>query len=248
MEYVHTPATAAAEKERGRKVAEVAKDQQPEMPVRIERLELVDSRLALSGPANDRRFRVFVDHADFVVTNLSSGFRNGPARAKLAGRFMGSGTASGSAVFRDNRKEPDFEIKVAIEQASLPSINDLLRAYGKLDVAEGTFSVYSEMKVRNGRIEGYVKPLFKGVKVYDPEQDKKKPVLKKIYEKIAGGLSHILENHPRDQVATVADLSGTIEDPNTSTWEIIVRLVSNAFIKAILPGFDREYEAIRKNR
>lgn len=248
MDYVHTSTTAAAEKERGRKVAEAAKDQQPAVPVRIERLELVDSRLGLSGVANDRRFRVFVDNADFLVTNLSSGFRNGPAQAKLNGRFMGSGAAHGSAVFRDNRKGPDFEIRVAVEQASLPSINDLLRAYGKLDVAEGTFSVYSEMKVRNGRIEGYVKPLFKDVKVYDPEQDKEKPVLKKIYEKIAGGLSHLLENHPRDQVATVADLSGSIEDPNTSTWEIIVRLVSNAFVKAILPGFDREYEAIRKGR
>lgn len=248
LEYVHSPATAAAEKERGRKVSEVAKDQQPEIPVRIEHFELVDSRLALSGPANDRRFRVFVDNADFEMTNLSSGFREGPARMKLNGRFMGSGTANGTAVFRDNRKGPDFEIKVAIEKAKLASINDLLRAYGKLDVTEGNFSVYSEMKVRNGRIEGYVKPLFKDVKVYDPEQDKKKPVLKKIYEKVAGGLAHLLENHPRDQVATVADLSGTIEDPDTSAWEIIVRLVSNAFVKAILPGFDREYEAIRKGR
>lgn len=248
MDYVHTPATAAAEKERGRKVAEAAKDQQPAVPVRIERLELVDSRLGLVGRANDRRFRVFVDDADFVVTNLSSGFREGPAQAKLTGRFMGSGAANGTAVFRDNRKGPDFEIQVVIEQASLPSINDLLRAYGKLDVAEGTFSVYSEMKVRNGRVEGYVKPLFKDVKVYDPEQDKEKPVLKKIYEKIAGGLSHFLENRPRDQVATVADLSGSIEDPDTSAWEIVVRLVSNAFVRAILPGFDREHEAIRKGR
>ena len=48
---------------------------------------------------------------------------------------------------------------MAIEGASLPSINDLLRAYGKLDVVKGTFSVYSEIKVQNGRIDGYVKPL-----------------------------------------------------------------------------------------
>ena len=127
---------------------------------------------------------------------------------------------------------------MAVEGASLPSINDFLRAYGKFDVAEGTFSVYSEVKVHNGRIDGYVKPLFKDIKVYDPQQDKKKPVLKKLYEKIVGGVSHLLENHPREQVATVADLSGTIDDPNTSTWEIFVRLVSNAFVKAILPGFD----------
>jgi hypothetical protein len=134
---------------------------------------------------------------------------------------------------------------MAVEGASLPSINELLRAYGKFDVAKGTFSVYSEVTVHNGRIDGYVKPLFKDVQVYSPQQDQDKPALKKLYEKIVGGVSHLLENHPRDQVATVADLSGPIADPHTSTWDVIVNLVSNAFVKAILPGFEREYNALR---
>ncbi|HKI01700.1 MAG TPA: DUF748 domain-containing protein [Thermoanaerobaculia bacterium] len=246
LDYIHTAATADAEEARGRQVAEAARDAQPGMLVRIQRLQLVDGKLGLVSEAKDRRFRVFVDHTNLEVTNLSSGFRQGPAKASFKGRFMGSGAASGSAIFRDDHAGPDFNLTVAIEKASLPSINELLRAYGKLDVAEGSFSVYSEVKVRNGRIEGYLKPLFADVKVYDPQQDKKKPILKKLYEKVVGGLSHILENRPRDQVATVADLSGTLEDPNTSAWEIAVRLVSNAFVKAILPGFDREIEAARK--
>ncbi|MFL6199567.1 MAG: DUF748 domain-containing protein [Thermoanaerobaculia bacterium] len=242
LDYTHSPATAGAEKQRGEKIAEVSEGSQP-VPVRIDRFEIEDGRIGLVSWAKDRRFRVFVDDTDFTVTNISSGFRNGPAKAIVTGRFMGSGALSGHATFRDDRKGPDFNLTAQLEGASLPSINDLLRAYGKFDVVSGTFSVYTEMKVRNGRIEGYVKPLFKDIKVYSREQDKKKPVLKKLYEKIVGGLSHILENKPREQVATVADVSGTIEDPDTGAWPIIVRLVSNAFVKAILPGFEREYEA-----
>ncbi|HTG33436.1 MAG TPA: DUF748 domain-containing protein [Thermoanaerobaculia bacterium] len=245
LDYRHTEATAAAEKARGKEVAKVAKDQQPAMLVEIERLRLVDGNLGLVTPVKDRRVRLFVSGADLDVTNISSGFREGPAKAKLTGHFMGHGSARASATFRDATKGPDFNLLVAVDGASLPSINDFLRAYGKFDAAQGTFSVYSEVKVHNGRIDGYVKPLFKDVKIYDPQQDKKKPVLKKLYEKIVGGVSHLLENRPRDQVATVADLSGTISDPNTSTWEIIVRLVSNAFVKAILPGFEREAKARR---
>jgi len=243
LDYTHTAATTPAEKA----VKEAAENPQPGgVPVRIDRLRLADSRLGLISWAKDRRFRVYLSNADLDVTNLSSGFRRGPAKAKLTGSFMGSGATSGYATFRDDRKGPDFDIKVEIENASLPSINDLLQAYGKFDVAKGTFSVYSEISVHNGRITGYVKPLFKDIDVYSSKQDKKKPPLKKVWEKIVGGLSHILENPKRDQVATVADLSGTIEDPNTSTWQIIVRLVSNAFVKAILPGFEREYEAVMK--
>jgi hypothetical protein len=247
LDYTHSPATAAAEKERGEKVAEVSEGSTP-VPVRIDRVRIEDGRVGLVSWAKDRKFRVYVDDTDFTVTNISSGFRNGPAKAILTGRFMGSGALSGHATFRDDKKGPDFSITAQLEGASLPSINELLRAYGKFDVVSGTFSVYSEVKVRNGRIDGYVKPLFKDIKVYSREQDRKKPVLKRLYEKIVGGLSHVLENRPREQVATVADISGTIEDPETGTWPIIVRLVSNAFVKAILPGFEREYEAAGKKR
>jgi hypothetical protein len=243
LDYTHSPASTAAEKE----IAEASEGSGP-VPVRIDRVRIEDGRIGLVSWAKDRRFRVFVDDTDFTVTNISSGFRKGSAKAIVTGKFMGSGALSGHATFRDDKKGPDFSITAQIEGASLPSINELLRAYGKFDVVSGTFSVYSEVKVRNGRIDGYVKPLFKDVKVYSREQDKKKPVLKRLYEKIVGGLSRVLENEPREQVATVADISGTLEDPDTGTWPIIVRLVSNAFVRAILPGFEREYEAAGKKR
>jgi hypothetical protein len=246
LDYIHTAATSSAEKERASAVSQAATDDTPPMMLRIDRFQLDDSTLGLVNRDADNPYRIYVNQADLVVTRLSSGFKDGPAAFKLTGKLMGSGKVRGAATFREEKNGPDFDMDVAIENASLPAMNDLLRSYGKLDVTEGTFSVYSEIKVQNGRIEGYVKPLLSDVKVYDKEQDKKKPVLKKIYEKVVGGLAHALDNRPRDEVATVADISGPIDDPQTGTWEIIVRLVSNAFVKAILPGFDREIEAARK--
>lgn len=246
LDYVHSTATAAAEKERIAQAAEAVQDDQPEMPVKIDRLRLADSVVGWVNRAADKPYRLFVSDADLTVTNVSSGFKEGPAVAELKGAFMGSGAAHAAATFREDNNGPDFDLAVEIEGASLPAINDLLRSYGKLDVVKGTFSVYSEVSIHNRKITGYVKPLIADVDVYDSKQDKKKPVLKKVYEKIAGGLSHILENQPRDEVATVVDLSGTLDDPDSSVWEVVVRLVSNAFVKAILPGFDREMEKARK--
>ena len=247
LDYVHTAATAGAEKKRAAQAAEAVQDDNAPMPVKIDRFRLDDSVVGWVNRDADDPYRLFVSDADLTVTNISSGFKKGPAVAKLTGKFMGSGATRSSATFREDNNGPDFDLAVAIEGASLPSMNDLLRSYGKLDVVKGTFSVYSEVSIQNRRITGYVKPLIKDVDVYDSEQDKKKPVLKKIYEKIAGGLSHILENEPREEVATVVDLSGTLDDPDSSAWEVVVRLVSNAFVKAILPGFDREMEKAQKD-
>jgi hypothetical protein len=38
--------------------------------------------------------------------------------------------------------------------------------------------------------------------------------------------------------ATVATISGRLDQPQFSKWQIIGHLLQNAFIKAILPGFD----------
>jgi hypothetical protein len=245
LDYTHTTATAPAEKERGKEVVRAAKNPEPAMAVEIQRLRLIDGNLGLITPAKDRRVRVYLGNANLDVTNISSGFRQGPAKVTLRSNFNGGGSVHGTATFRNPGKGPDFNLAIEVVGASLPSINDLLRAYGKFDVAKGTFSVYSQIRVHDGRIDGYVKPLFQDVQVYSPQQDKDKPVLKKLYEKVVGGVAHLLENHPREQVATVADISGPISNPHTSTWDVIVNLVSNAFVKAILPGFEREYNALR---
>jgi hypothetical protein len=89
-------------------------------------------------------------------------------------------------------------------------------------------------------VTGYVKPLFKDMVVYDPEQDKHKTFARKMYEKVVGGVSRLLQNRPHEEVATRADISGPLENPKVSTLEVIVKLIQNAFFKAILPGFDRE--------
>lgn len=47
----------------------------------------------------------------------------------------------------------------------------LLEAYGHIDAKQGTFAFFSDMRVKNNRIEGYVKPFLKDVQIYDPEHD-----------------------------------------------------------------------------
>src|SRR5262249_61489998 len=82
---------------------------------------------------------------------------------------------------------PDFNISLRTEDTDMRTMNDLFRAYGNFDVGGGVFSLCSEIKVRQGKIEGYVKPLFRDVNVYDDRQDREKSGLRKLYEGLGGG-------------------------------------------------------------
>ena len=61
---------------------------------------------------------------------------------------------------------------------------------------------YSDLKVRQGKIDGYVKPLFHDMDVYDHRQDRDKSLFRKLYEGLVGGISALLTNRPREEVAT----------------------------------------------
>lgn len=242
LDYTHTAATAGAEAARKQEVARVAKESsnRGDRVVRLDRLTVDHSEFGLVNKAKTPGYRVFVSDLHLDVTNLSNHFSDGPARATARGLFMGKGKATADATFRPDANGPDFDMRVALEDTPLTTMNDLLRSYGKFDVVAGVFSFYSELTVHDNRIDGYVKPLFRDMQVYDKRQDAEKSFFRKTYEKLVGGISKLLENPPRDEVATKADISGPVDNPNSNTWQVIGRLVQNAFFRAILPGFDEQ--------
>lgn len=241
IDYLHTARTAAAEERRADKVQRAVKkaSNKPGLLLELEKFHLANSELGLINRAKQPDYRLYIAGMDLHVTNLSNQFRKGPAKVRLTGKFMGSGVTRATATFRPEKNGPDFDIDVAIQKTQMRSMNDFLRAYGKFDVVAGLFSLFTEIRVKDKGIRGYVKPLFEDLDVYDRRQDKGKSVFKKLYEGVVGGIAKLLENR-RDEVVTVAALSGPVSDPESSTWEIVVRLVQNAFFEAILPGFEQE--------
>jgi hypothetical protein len=49
-------------------------------------------------------------------------------------------------------------------------------------------------------------------------------------------------------VATRATIAGRLENPRSSTLEIIMDLVQNAFFRAILPQFEQDLGIVRHRR
>jgi hypothetical protein len=241
LDYVHTSGTTAKEARVGRAALKRAKalGNTPETRIRIVHGEITHSEFGFVDHAATPRYRVFVSNGDLRFDNISNHLSEGSGTVTLTGKFMGTGNTLVSGTFRPETKSPDFSLDTKIEKTQMRAMNDLLRAYGNFDVAAGQFSLYSELTVKNGRVEGYLKPLFKDIKVFDARQDKENNLFHQLYEGLVGGVAKLLENTPREEVATKTDLSGTLEDPRTATWQTVVNLVKNAFFKAVLPGLEK---------
>jgi hypothetical protein len=242
MDYIHTEQTAMAEKARAQKAKQVAQEvsNAPGTLLRADQLRIVGGTFGFVNRATRPEYRLFLDHAEVHLQNFSNQLTEGTAVAKVTGRFMGSGRTVVGANFRPETQGPDFALAAAIEDTDMRALNPLLRAYGRVDVVQGRISVYTEMRVKNRAVQGYVKPFIRELDVYDAGQDQAKGTFQKLYEAVVGGVNEILENTPRGEVATKADLAGPLENPQASTWQTLVNLIQNAFFRAILPGFERE--------
>ena len=241
VDYSQGPAPTREAQQAGHKISEVARHSMnnPEVLFKVRHLLMDNGTLGVINSAANPPYRLYFSNADFELNNLSSRAEDGPAQAMLRGAFMGSGTVDGKALFYPEGKNANFEAKLEIKDTQLKSLNDLLRAKGRFDVTEGTMSLYSEVRVRDGYVDGYVKPLFRDVNVYDSAQDKHKNVFRKMYEGVVGGIAKVLENR-KGEIATVATFKGPVDNPNANTFQVLGGLLRNAFVKAILPGFQHK--------
>jgi hypothetical protein len=242
VEYVHRPSGTRTERRTAATAARKGKEvtDRPDVALAVDRVELRNLTVGYANQTRQPPYRVFLTGANLDLTGLTNKSGEEPARAELRGQFMGSGAARATMTFRPGQKGGDLDLKVAIEETEMARMNDLLRSYGKIDVSRGQFSVYAEIGVKDGAIDGYVKPLFKNIEVASAPADEDKSFGQKLKETIVEGAAKILRNRPRKEVATVADISGRLDNPDTSIMQIVVKLIQNAFFDAILPGFDRE--------
>ncbi len=241
VEYGYAQPEAVDQQKMKEQTVQAAQELQdaPRTLTRVDRLRLTGSRFTVANHTARPVYKVFLSDLDLDVRNISNQPEDGAATARMTGKFMGSGRVRGSAAFWPS-SSADFSLALSVENTRMDTLNEVFRAHGNFDVSAGWLSVYTEMRLKRGHVQGWVKPLFSEVDVYNATQDRDEGFWHRLWEKTVGVASKLLRNRPRKEVATVVDISGRLENPRASTVQIVANLVRNAFVKAILPGLQRE--------
>lgn len=239
VDYLTSKATKAVEKQHGKEAVKLAKKVRnaPKLFLQVDTLRLTHSQIGFVNQAAKPPYRLFVSEVSLKLENLSNQAKQGRTRFQAQGAFMGAGSANLSGQMRTTAIPADFAVQLRLNDARLRDLNRFLLAYAGVDVAEGLFSAYTELTVQNGRVEGYVKPLIKNLRIYDRQKDKDKPFGKRVEMHVLQVLANLFKNRKSKAVATVVRISGSTQDPQTGEWEVIRKLIGNGLSRAILPGF-----------
>lgn len=214
------------------------------LPIDLGRVEVVDGELHYRDPDADPPVDVALRSLDLVardLTNRPDASAERPAEIAVDAVAFETGRLRANARFDPFAERPDLTLDLRLEGVDLTALDDFFRAYGGVDVEAGRFDLYVEARAREGRFDGYVKPLLRDVDVLRAAQEQaEQGPFATAWEAFVGGVAELVRNQPEEQIGTRIPLSGRFEDPDIGVWGALVELLRNAYVEALQPQLERE--------
>ncbi len=206
------------------------------LPININRFVVRDGDVSLVSLFNPGQDAIELKNLNVDILNIRNVEDRAdplPSPVLARGDVPGyGGTLRFDSRFNLIRQLPDFNYNLAFERLQLPKLNSLVKPLTGVDFERGTVSLYSEMAMRDGKFNGYFKPLTNGMRIFDWKENDKRTVGQFFLELFAEGVSELLENQKQDQIATRVPIGGTVKDAKTDVWTIVVNLLWNAYVGA----------------
>jgi hypothetical protein len=216
-------------------------------PFKINSAQIQDGSVHFRAYKTSKPFDVYLSRLNGSIENLSN------VRDETTPLVA---TVQGSAVAMDEAKldfkmtldpfsyRPTFHMALRLLGLDVTKINDLALAFGKFDFKRGWFDLVVEADSKEGLLTGYVKPLFRNLKVFSVSQDVKEDnPLQFFWQALVGMTTNLLKNRPRDQFGTLIPFSG--DASNATTTDILATIgnvLRNAFVRAYLPRLQDQQE------
>ncbi|MBC8153638.1 MAG: DUF748 domain-containing protein, partial [Bacteroidetes bacterium] len=212
------------------------------LPININRFAIIDGRIDLTSLVTQPRADLSLQNVRGELRNIRNVVDQGkklPSPVVASGDMPGyGGTMNVTANMNLLKPTPDFDYNLRFEDIRLVNLNPLAREYANLDFERGTVSVFSEMAMLDGKLNGYLKPLTKDMKIFKLNEHEGRSVGRFFTELVAQAGTAVLKNQKLDQVATRIPLTGTVDDVKTSLWPTIFAVLRNAYIEAFKGEFD----------
>lgn len=209
------------------------------MPLQVNRVEINKGNVHYLDHTSTPKVDVHLTNLNVLALNLKNSYDSAevlPASIKASADIY-EGTLSFNMKLNPLADDPTFDMNAELKGTNLVLLNDFFKAYAKIDVNKGTFGMYTEVAAKEGRFEGYVKPLIKDLDVVGSE-DRDDNIFRQLWENIAGTVAEVFENQRKDQFATKVPLEGNIMNPESDIFSTILTVLQNAFIQALQPAID----------
>lgn len=207
--------------------------------VEIDRFEITRTQVVFVDRASTGSPALTIAELHLVARNLKTEPGAGgelPAQVEVSARFPEGGTLRAAAALAPRANRPRFKASLEVKDLALVPLRELLRAYARVDVRQGTFDVFIEAEAEGGTYAGYAKPFFQDLE-FKALPDPEKGLIRNSAMKVASVVTDLLKND-QQKVATKAPFQGSFDDTEVDLWATVQNLLRNAFIQSLREGFE----------
>ena len=218
-------------------------------PFRINRAIIQNGSVHFRAFQTQKPLDVYLSNVDATIDNLGNIHdATTPLAATVQARAMAMEQAKldFKMTLDPFSYRPTFHLALRLLGLDVTRINELALAYGKFDFKRGWFDLVIEADAKEGQLSGYVKPLFRDLKVFSLTEDLKGAnVLQAFWQAVVGAVAGLLKNQPRDQFGTLIPFTGELSrSTNADILATLGNLLRNAFVRAYLPRLESGQESV----
>jgi hypothetical protein len=213
-------------------------------PLLIDQVQIHDGQLHFQNFDNEPPVDIYLADIQGVARNLSNSeaLTTSPiAHVEITALAMNDSDLAVNAAVDTSREQATFDLNLKLLSLPMSHLDNFIRTYAPFDIEAGKIDIVTELAARDGVLEGYVKPIIYNLEVFkwseDIEEDHDNP-FKALWEGLVGAIAELLENQPRDQLATNIPLEGDLNNPDTSVIVTIAGILRNAFVEALQANLD----------
>jgi hypothetical protein len=219
-------------------------------PFNINRAVIKNSSVHFRAYQTPKPVDVYLSELRVTIDNLSNIRRETTplvSTVSASGLMMGEAKLDFKMTLNPFSYKPTFHMAMRLLSLDVVKLNDLALAYGKFDFKRGWFDLVVEADAKEGQITGYVKPLFRNLKVFSLTEDiKEDSVLQFFWQALVGAVTSVLTNPPRDQFGTLLRFTASTEGKTgMDIIGAVINILRNAFVRAYLPRLENGSEAMQ---
>jgi hypothetical protein len=209
-------------------------------PFKIELLNIQDGELHYKDPTVEPKIDLFIKQFQLMGQNLGNIQQSEkvlPSHIQFSGQTIGGGGFTGNMDLNLIKKIPDFDLELKIDSLKLTALNDFTDAYANFTFEGGEMFMGSEMVMKDGVYQGYVKPVFENIKILDVK-DEDNTLLEKAWEAILEFTTKVFENPESETFATRIPFEGDMNETDAKILPTIFNVFKNAFVEAFTKDID----------
>lgn len=213
-------------------------------PVLIDQIQIHEGQLHFQNFDIEPPVDIYLTEVEAVGRNLSNSqaLTDSPiGHVEITALAMGESDLSVNAAVDSSRDQPTFDLNLQLLNLPMLNLDNFIKTYAPFDIEAGKLDFVTELAARDGMLEGYLKPIIYNLEVFkwseDVEEDEDNP-FKVLWEGLVSVIAEILENQPRDQLATNIPIEGDISNPDTSVFVVVANILRNAFVEAFQANLD----------